>query len=261
MPFLLFLQATADTLQTAADSAAAASPGAASGATPAATMSVLDILLRGGWVMVPILLLSLLALYLFIERLQAIHRSGGTPEEITRRIRQDVRAGRIEEALRFCREEDIPITRILRQGLERLGRPIAEIQDAVQAAGKHEAFELEQRTGLLASIAGIAPLLGFLGTVIGMIEAFQEVQNLQGNVNPSVLAGGIWEALVTTAFGLLVGIFALFAYNFLLGRIRRRINDMERSATAFIDLLQEPVAPGASSRRRAEKREVEQLRT
>lgn len=213
----------------------------------AEAQSVLDILIQGGWVMVPILLLSLLALYVFVERLIAIRKAESEPEEVTKRIRGFIRAGDVEGALRYCREEDTPIARVLREGLERLGRPIAEIQDAVQAAGKHEAFELEKRTDLLASIAGIAPMLGFFGTVTGMIEAFQEVQNLQGNVNPSVLAGGIWEALVTTAFGLAVGILALFAYNYLLNRIRRRINDMERSATAFIDLLQEPVA---SPRRR-----------
>ncbi len=235
--FFLLLQATdaqpADTLLAAAPEAE--------------SQSVLDILVQGGWVMIPILLLSLLALYVFVERLIAIRRAESDPEATTERIRGFIRAGDVEGALRFCREQDTPIARVLREGLERLGRPIAEIQDAVQAAGKHEAFELEKRTDLLASIAGIAPMLGFFGTVTGMIEAFQEVQNLQGNVNPSVLAGGIWEALVTTAFGLAVGILALFAYNYLLGRIRRRINDMERSATAFIDLLQEPVS---SSRRR-----------
>ena len=245
--------------QVAADSAAADSAAVASSPEAAAGSStVLDILVQGGWVMVPLLLLSLAALYLFIERLLTISRAKGDPEAVTRRIRQDVRAGRIEEALRFCQGEDTPITRILYKGLERLGRPISEIQDAVQAAGKHEAFELEKRTDLLASIAGVAPLLGFFGTVTGMIDAFRQVQMLQGNASPSVLAGGIWEALVTTATGLAVGILALLAYNYLLGRIKRLINDMERSATAFIDLLQEPVAPDETSptRRRREREAV-----
>jgi biopolymer transport protein ExbB len=203
--------------------------------------------------MLPLLLLSTAALYLFFERLMAVRRARGDPATVTHRIRQDVRAGSIREALDFCDEQNTPIARILREGLERLGRPISEIQDAVQAAGKHEAFELEKRTDLLASIAGVAPLLGFFGTVTGMIEAFRQVQALQGNVNPSVLAGGIWEALVTTATGLAVGILALLAYNYLLGRIKRLINDMERSATAFIDLLQEPVASDESSTRRRER--------
>ena len=218
--------------------------------TPASSVSMLDIALQGGWVMIPLVILSLLALYLFFERLVTLRRAQTDPVYITDRTRQYVQAGDIRGAVGFCEAQNNPISRILKQGLERLGRPIAEIQDAVQAAGKYEAFELEKRTDLLASIASIAPMLGFLGTVIGMIEAFQEIQNLQGNVNPSVLAGGIWEALITTATGLLVGIMAIFFYNFLINRINRQVNDMERSATDFIDLLQEPVpvAPHAGQR-------------
>jgi len=229
MTFLLQVDTTA-----AADSLQAAS---------AEGSSLLDLLLLGGWVMVPLVLLSVLTIYLFIERIITIRQAGANPKAITERVRDYVRNGDVEGAISYCEQKDVPITRILKQGLERLGRPISEIQDAVQAAGKHETFELEKRTNLLASIAGIAPMLGFFGTVVGMIRAFQEIQNLQGNVNPSVLAGGIWEALITTAAGLLVGILALFAYNFLLERIRRLTNDMERSATDFIDLLQEPVPP------------------
>jgi biopolymer transport protein ExbB len=209
--------------------------------------SLLDVLVLGGWVMIPLVLLSLLTFYLLIERLITIRKASSNPDAITDRVREYVRSGDVEGAIAYCKDKDVPITRILQQGLERLGRPISEIQDAVQAAGKHETFELEKKTNLLASIAGIAPMLGFFGTVIGMIRAFQEIQNLQGNVNPSVLAGGIWEALVTTAAGLLVGILALFSYNFLIGRIRRLTNDMERSATDFIDLLQEPVSSGQRS--------------
>lgn len=228
---LPLLQATADSLEAV---------------TPPTTgpqaESMLDVLVLGGWVMIPLLLLSLLTIYLFVERVVKIRGAQTDPEEVTDEVRQYVRAGDIQGAIAFCNTENKPITRILRHGLERLGRPISEIQDAVQAAGKHEAFELEKRTDWLASISGVAPMLGFLGTVIGMIRAFQDIQNLQGNVNPSVLAGGIWEALLTTAAGLAVGIMALIFYNYLLNRIRRLINDMERSATDFIDLLQEPVS-------------------
>jgi biopolymer transport protein ExbB len=219
-------------------------PAAADTAQTAAAQgtSLLDVLILGGWVMIPLILLSILTIYLLIERLITIRNASSNPDAITDRVRDYVRNGDVEGAITYCEKKDVPITRILKQGLERLGRPISEIQDAVQAAGKHETYELEKRTNLLASIAGIAPMLGFFGTVVGMIKAFQEIQNLQGNVNPSVLAGGIWEALVTTAAGLLVGILALFSYNFLIGRIRRLTNDMERSATDFIDLLQEPVS-------------------
>ena len=212
--------------------------------------SLLETIFLGGWIMLPIALLSVLAIYLFVERLVTIRKAKTDPETITRRIREYVQAGDVRGAMGYCESQDKPVTRLLRHGLERLGRPISEIQDAVQAQGKHEAFELEKRTDLLASIAGIAPMLGFLGTVTGMIQAFQEIQNLQGNVNPSVLAGGIWEALLTTAAGLIVGILAFFFYNFLLTRIKRLINDMERSATDFIDLLQAPAPQRARSEER-----------
>lgn len=236
MPPLTLLPQQVDTA--AADTAQAAAAGQ--------TSSLFDLLVLGGWVMIPLLLLSILTIYLFVERFITIRQAASNPSKITDRVRDYVRNGNVDQAIRYCEDKDVPITRILKQGLDRLGRPISEIQDAVQAAGKHETFDLEKRTNLLASIAGIAPMLGFFGTVVGMIRAFRQIQNLQGNVNPSVLAGGIWEALITTATGLLVGILALFAYNYLIGRIRRLSNDMERSATDFIDLLQEPVSPERS---------------
>lgn len=216
---------------------------AAASAEPA---SLLELILAGGWIMIPIFLLSLAGVYIFVERLITLQRAKSNPEAIMDRVRAYVHSGDIRGAIAYCEAQDKPITHILRTGLERLGRPISEIQDAVQAAGRYEAYELEKRTDILASVAGIAPMLGFLGTVTGMIEAFQDIQELQGNVNPSVLAGGIWEALLTTAAGLVVGIMALFFYNLLIGRISRAVNGMERSATDFIDLLQTP-APRQSA--------------
>jgi len=217
----------------AVDTLAAAAP-------PTESLTLLDIFLRGGWVMLPIALLSVLSVYLFVERLLVLHRTRTDPHRFMQHVSEYVRAGDISGAIGYCRAQDTPIARILQRGLERLGRPIIEIQDAVQAAGKHETYELEKRTDLLASAAAIAPMLGFLGTVIGMIRAFQQVQALQGAVNPAALASGIWEALVTTAFGLAVGILALFFYNFLFNRIARAVNSMERAASEFIDLLQSP---------------------
>lgn len=202
--------------------------------------SFLQTLLLGGWVIYPIVLLSLVTIAIFVERLMTLRKTRMDPELVTERIRDYVQAGDIIGAKNYCNDQYKPITRILKHGLERLGRPIAEIQEAVHAAGKYEAFELEKRVDLLATIAGVAPMLGFLGTVTGMIKAFREIQSLQGNVNPSVLAGGIWEALLSTALGLVVGILAVFLYNYLTGRINRAVHDMERSATDFIDLLQEP---------------------
>ena len=216
------------------DSAAAILP------PPDTSVSLLEILFKGGWVMIPIALLSLLTIYLFVERWLVLRRAKSDPRQYMETVADYVRSGDVNGAIGYCKAHSTPISRILQRGLERLGRPITEIREAVQAAGKQETYELEKRTDLLASAAAIAPLLGFLGTVLGMITAFQQIQAMQGNVNPSVLASGIWEALVTTAAGLAVGIVALFAYNFLLNRISRSVNEMESVATDFIDLLQTP---------------------
>ena len=209
--------------------------------------SQLDIIFQAGWIMVPIFLLSILTVYLLVERLITLRKANSNRSEIMGKVREFVSAGNTHGAQAYCEAQQKPLTRILKHGLERLGRPISEIQDAVNAAGKHEAFQLEKRMDILASVAGIAPMLGFLGTVTGMIKAFQQIQNLQGNVDPSVLAGGIWEALVSTAGGLIVGILAFFFYNFLLSKINLLVNDMERSSTEFIDMLQAPVNDSDSS--------------
>lgn len=151
-----------------------------------------------------------------------------------------LKEGSVKEAVRYCDQMDKPLARILKAGIKRLGRPILDIEDAIKNAGKKEIYHLENRMDWLATIAGVAPLLGFLGTVTGMIEAFQQIQSLQGNVNPSVLAGGIWQALLTTAFGLGVGIMAIGFYNYLLAKINRMMFELENSSTEFIELLQTP---------------------
>lgn len=209
---------------------------------PAESLNALDLLVKGGLVMIPILFLSILTVYLFVERLLSLRKAQSNPEKLTQAVGDYVRSGDLTGAVGYCRAQDSPASRIIQRGLERVGRPIAEIKEAVQTAGKHEAFMLEKRMDMIASAAAIAPMLGFLGTVTGLIQAFQQIQRLQGAVNPSMLAAGIWEALVTTAFGLGVGIMALFAYNLLINRINRTINDLERASTDFIDLLQTPTS-------------------
>lgn len=210
------------------------------------TTSFFDLLVGGGWTMIPIGLLSILTLALFIERLMALKKVKSNPEDVTRNVSEYVHRGDLAGATAYCRAQDDPSARIIQRGLERVGRPITEIKESVQEAGRREAFELEKRLDLLASSAAIAPMLGFLGTVLGMIEAFQDIQRYQGVVNPSLLAGGIWQALITTAAGLTVGIAALFAYNFLMNRISRTVNDLERASTDFIDLLQTPARPNTN---------------
>ncbi len=239
MPLLLAFQtAVADTLPTDALVPLAAEPEA---------LSFLDLLWKGGWTMIPIALLSVLALFLFVERMRALSRAKGNPEKLTRTVADYVEAGDLSGAIGYCRAQETPAARIVQRGLERVGRPIGEIKDAVEEAGRRETYELEKRMDLLASTAAIAPMLGFLGTVVGMIGAFQQLQEYEGLVNPALLAGGIWEALVTTAAGLAVGVATLFAYNFLVSRINRTINDLETASTDFLDILQTP----AGERRRA----------
>ena len=231
-------------LQTApADTTLAADTLAATAADPTFSESLrggLDLLLLGGWSMIPIILLSILMVALIWERIRALRRAQGDPDTLTRNVSDYVQAGDVHGAMAYCRERNTPASRILQRGLERLGRPIGEIQAAVQEAGRRETFDLEKRMDLLASIAAIAPMLGFLGTVIGMIDAFRQIQRYEGLVNPSLLAGGIWAALVTTAAGLAVGLIALFAYNLLVARIARLVNGLERVSSDFIDFLQTP---------------------
>lgn len=203
-------------------------------------ISLLELILQGGYVMIPIFALSLIAIYVIAERWQFLKNSSMAPEPFLKSVEKMLYEGNTQSALQHCKQVDKPLGRILKQGIERLGRPISDIEDAIKNAGKREIFMLEKRMDWLATIAGVAPLIGFLGTVTGMIQAFMQIQSFRGNVNPSVLAGGIWEALITTAAGLAVGIFAYFFYNYLLSRINRMIFDLEMATTEFIELLQQP---------------------
>ena len=234
------LQALPDTAATAADTLATVVPVAAEPSFAETMRGGLELLFLGGWSMIPILILSIMMVWIVWERSRALRRAKGDPDTLARNVGDYVRAGDVPSAVAYCRERNSPASRILQRGLERLGRPIAEIKEAVHEAGRRESFALEKRMDLLASVAAIAPMLGFLGTVTGMISAFRQIQAYEGLVNPSLLAGGIWEALVTTAAGLAVGLLALFAYNLLIGRITRLVHEMERVTSDFIDLLQTP---------------------
>ncbi|MEX0680575.1 MAG: MotA/TolQ/ExbB proton channel family protein [Balneolales bacterium] len=203
-------------------------------------ISMLQMLFDGGFVMIPITLLSLLAIYVIAERWRVLANSGMDNQRFLNSLEDILKNGEMKRALAYCDEMNKPFARIMKQGIKRLGRPIQDIDDAIKNAGKREVHLLEKKMDWLATIAGVAPLLGFLGTVTGMIQAFQQIQTLEGNVNPSVLAGGIWEALITTASGLAVGIIAYGFYNYLLGRMNRMIFDLEDSSTEFIELLQKP---------------------
>jgi biopolymer transport protein ExbB len=203
-------------------------------------MSMLELLAEGGVLMIPLFLLSIVAVYVIAERWRSLNNARIEIDGFLRTVENMLKDGDRQRALTYCDGIDKPLARILKAGIRRLGRPIRDIEDAIGNAGKKEIYHLEKRMNWLATIAGVAPLVGFTGTVTGMIEAFMDIQSLQGNVNPSVLAGGIWEALITTATGLIVGIIAYGFYNFLLGKINRMVHELENASADFIDLLQAP---------------------
>ncbi|MCC5942859.1 MAG: MotA/TolQ/ExbB proton channel family protein [Balneolaceae bacterium] len=205
-----------------------------------ASMSFFEILSQGGLLMIPLFILSILAIYVIAERWRTIENSKMDINTTLNNIEALLKSGSQQRAIQYCEDFDKPLARILKAGIKRLGRPIRDIEESIKKAGKKEVFMLEKRMNWLATIAGVAPLIGFTGTVTGMIRAFMDIQSLQGNVNPSVLAGGIWEALITTATGLIVGIIAYGFYNFLLGKINRSIFELENASADFVDLLQAP---------------------
>jgi len=207
------------------------------------SQSIIDIIVSGGIFGVIIvgvlLILSFLALYIFIERWLTIGRAGKIDENFVNNIRASVGAGNIEGAKALCRSTDTPAARMVEKGLMRIGKPLKDIDAAIENVGNLEVFKLENNLSSLASIAGAAPMIGFLGTVTGMILAFYNMSTQQ-NVTPSVLAGGIYQALITTAFGLVIGIFAFVGYNYLVSKVEKVIFQMEKTTIDFMDLLQEP---------------------
>lgn len=199
-------------------------------------MSLLEFFLKGGILMYPILLCSLIAVVVIIERYLVLRRANTDAGQFMMKLRSVLQKNDITGAITFCSKTDAPIANIMRKGLAKYPDGPERVREAIENAGKEEAFKLEHRLSLLASIAGIAPLLGFLGTVTGMIGAFRTIQELSGAANPSDLAGGIWEALITTAFGLIVGIAAYAMYNYYVTRVNRTVFEMEGASEEFIDL-------------------------
>lgn len=204
------------------------------------SMSFFEILSQGGILMFPLFILSILAIYVIAERWRTLDNSKMDVNSMLNNIESLLKSGSQQRAIQYCEEFDKPLARILKSGIRRLGRPIRDIEQAIHNAGKKEIYQLEKRMNWLATIASVAPLIGFTGTVTGMIRAFMDIQSLQGNVNPSVLAGGIWEALITTATGLIVGIIALGFYNYLVGKVDRMVFELENASADFVDLLQTP---------------------
>jgi biopolymer transport protein ExbB len=207
--------------------------------------TLLDLLLSGGPIGVVIVLIqvvqSVIALYIFVERYLSIQKAGEVDENFMNSIRANVSVGNLQAARTLCQNTDTPVARMVEKGLARIGKPLRDIDAAIENVGNLEIFKLEKNLSTLAGISGSAPMLGFLGTVTGMIVSFQSMATAP-NVTPQLLAGGIYQALITTAVGLIVGIFAYIGYNALVGRVDKVVYKMERYTTEFMDLLQEPTA-------------------
>ncbi len=203
-------------------------------------MSLWELFKAGGWMMYPIVLLSFVAVYIFIERLLSLNKANQNPDALMSKVKELVLKGDVNGAKLLCTQNNTPIARMIEKGVSRIGSPLKNIEASIENVGRIEIFKLEKNLSTLATISGVAPMMGFLGTVIGMVEAFIAISQQEGSVSPKLLSSGIYTAMITTVAGLIVGIIAYLAYNFLVTRVQKIIHKMEYSSIEFIDLLQEP---------------------
>lgn len=206
-----------------------------------AKLTLLDLAIKGGWVMIPIILLSFVAAYIFIERYYVIRKATREDQNFMNRIKDYIHDGKIEAALALCRSTDSPSARMVEKGISRLGRPLQDISTAIENVGKREIAKLEKGFPTLATITGAEPMLGFLGTVIGMVQSFYAMSSAGNNIEVSLLSNGIYTALITTVAGLIVGILGYFAYNSLVVKVEKVVFNLEATLTEFMDILNEPV--------------------
>jgi biopolymer transport protein ExbB len=204
------------------------------------SLSIIDLAIAGGFMMIPIILLSLIAIYIFIERFLTINKANQDPNAFMHRVKEQVLKGDVNGAKLLCSQTDSPIARMIEKGISRIGSPLKNIEASIENVAKIEIFKLEKNLSTLATIAGSAPMMGFLGTVIGMVKAFIAISQQEGSVSPKLLSSGIYTAMVTTVAGLIVGIIAYLAYNYLVSRVQKVIHKMEYTSIDFVDLLQEP---------------------
>ncbi len=203
-------------------------------------LSLIDMAFKGGWLMIVLLILSIMAIYIFGNKWWMIRKAGKIDKNFMQDIRDLIHEGKIKSAIALCQKYDSPIARLVEKGIERIGRPLPDIQAAVENMGNVEVGRLEKGLPMLATISGGAPMIGFLGTVTGMINAFFKMSTAGNNIDITLLSGGIYEAMVTTVGGLFVGIIAYFGYNYLTSQISNLVFKMESTTIEFIDMLHEP---------------------
>lgn len=227
-----FLQAT-----TAIDTATAQ----LTDTTTVSSESAFDLIIKGGPVMIPLGLLFFATLYLFIERFITIRKASQIDSNFMRNVKDYILQGNIEGAKSLCKATNSPVAKIIEKGIQRIGRPVKDIENAIESAGKIEISKLEKNVGILNTIAGLAPMFGFLGTILGVITIFHEI-SIKNSIEIGTISGGLYVKMVTSAAGLFIGMLAFAAYSFLTNRIDREMRNMELSAIDFIDLLEEPAS-------------------
>lgn len=205
-----------------------------------AELSMWELCLKGGIIMIPLLILSVISIYILVERFIAIRKAAQEDKTFMKRIKDYIHEGEIESAMNLCKKTNTPYSRLILKGITRIGRPMNDVLVAIENVGNLEIAELEKGFTWLATTAAGAPMLGFLGTVTGMVQAFFAMASAGSNANVTVLASGIYEALVTTVAGLFVGIIALFAYNYLVAMVNKVMKQLEAKTMEFLDLLNEP---------------------
>lgn len=203
-------------------------------------LSLLDLSVKGGWIMLVLAIFSVVSLYIFIERYITINKASKNDDSFMNTIRTYMIDGNLNEAKTICQREATPISRMIGKGLSRIGKPLNDIQTAIENVGSQEVAKLEKGLPFLSTIAGVATMLGFLGTVVGMIQAFWDMANAGNNIDIQLLSTGIYQAMVTTVGGLVVGIMAYFFYNILVAKIDKVVNLLEAKSTEFMDVLNEP---------------------
>lgn len=229
---MLFLQVTTDTT-----AAALVQP-----AAPAADQLSLWFLLKeGGVLMIPLAICSILAVYIFVERFLAIRKAGKTPNDFMLRIKEKITESNISGAQSLCKSYDGAIPKVIGKGINRIGKPMDHIEKSMENTGKLEVYQMEKNLGILSTIAGIAPMFGFLGTIAGMIVLFSNIQHTN-TFEIGTIAGGIYTKMVTSAVGLIIGLLAYVAHNYLNAQINKNVNKMEAASTEFLDMLHQPVA-------------------
>ncbi len=217
-----------------------------SGVTPhEKTISIWELIASGGWyIMIPLGLLSIATIYIFLERLMAINQANKQERDFLNKLRDHIKEGKIEAAKEVCYHNDNPIARMLLKGIKRIGKPMKDISSSIENIAKLEVYKLEKNLSTLATIAGVAPMIGFLGTVIGMINTFHQMKISGEGVQIDQLSGGIMQAMVTTVTGLIIGIIAYIAYNALVTRVDKLVHKMENSSIEFMDILDQPTEHG-----------------